>query len=68
MVTMTGYQDRGRRGAVGSGVADRSRTCLSPQQTPGLTWAFAWQVLDSNQGRYTSTVLQIIGGLADQGA
>ena len=58
---MTGYRDRARRGAVGSGVADRSRTCVSLRQTPRLTWAFAWQVLDSNQGRLTSTVLQGAG-------
>src|SRR6266568_1517770 len=31
----------------------------------GLTWAFAWQVLDSNQGRRTSTVLQ--GAVAPTG-
>jgi hypothetical protein len=42
----------------GSGVADRSRTRISPGPAPSLTWAFAWQVLDSNQGRHTSTVLQ----------
>jgi hypothetical protein len=61
MVTMAGYQDRARREAVGSGVADRCRTWVTPRQTPGLTWAFAWQVLDSNQGRLTSTVLQGAG-------
>jgi len=32
MVTMTGYQDHARRGAVGSGVADRSRTCVPPSK------------------------------------
>jgi hypothetical protein len=42
--------------APGSGVTDRSQTCVTPRQTPGLTWAFAWQVLDSNQGGLTSTV------------
>ena len=47
--------------APGSGVTDRSQTCVSLRQTPGLTWAFAWQVLDSNQGRLTSTVLQGAG-------
>lgn len=35
---------------------------LQPFQRLGtdrLTWAFTWQVLDSNQGRRMSTVLQI---------
>jgi len=34
------------------------RTAAFPRQprtTPALTWAFAWQVLDSNQGRHAST-------------
>jgi hypothetical protein len=30
---------------------------LASVPAPGLTWAFMWQVLDSNQGRQTSTVL-----------
>jgi hypothetical protein len=32
------------------------RHASAPAPAPGLTWAFAWQVLDSNQGRHTSTV------------
>jgi hypothetical protein len=26
---------------------------LAPAPTPGPTWAFVWQVLDSNQGRHS---------------
>jgi hypothetical protein len=40
------------------------RNVLAPAPTRGLTWAFTWQVLDSNQGRHTSTVLQTVAGTA----
>jgi hypothetical protein len=48
----------GRRRRIASGVADRSPKRISPGAAPGLTWAFAWQVLDSDQGRHTSAILQ----------
>jgi hypothetical protein len=34
------------------------QTRISPGLAPALIWDFTWQVLDSNQGRHTSTVLQ----------
>jgi hypothetical protein len=50
-------------GSHGSALGEKSgrqRYCrprASAPAKPGLTWAFSWQVLDSNQGRLTSTVL-----------
>jgi len=49
-----------RRGGAASGVANCRLSLASLGAKLGLTWAFAWQVLDSNQGRLTSTVLQTI--------
>ena len=40
-----------RREGTGSGVADRSLSCISPGLAWGLTWGFGWQVLGSNQRR-----------------
>jgi hypothetical protein len=46
------------RGAV---LRTAPRHASAPAPVSGLTWDFAWQVLDSNQGRHTSTVLGCLG-------
>jgi len=48
------------RKVKGAVLRTASRHVSAPAPTLGLTWVFAWQVLDSNQGRHTSTVLQIM--------